>query len=98
MEEKYLPLGSVVLLKNGEKPVMVIGYKVKAKGGDVYQDGQSVKNEEKFDYCGCVTPIGMINSEFILMFNHENIEKVLFKGYEDEEVKKFNEFLKEDEK
>ena len=65
--EKYLPLGSVVLLKNGKKRVMVVGFVATAKEieGKVY------------DYMGCLYPEGVISSEHSLMFDHEQIDKIL---------------------
>ena len=66
--EKYLPVGSVVLLKNGKKRVMVTGFCI-------------VPEEDKtkiFDYTGCLFPEGVINSKQSLMFNHDQIEKIYF--------------------
>lgn len=83
--EKYLPVGSVVLLKNGKKRVMVTGFCI-------------VPEEDKtkvFDYTGCLFPEGVINSKQSLMFNHDQIEKIYFIGLEDEEEKQFKQKLNE---
>ena len=85
MEEKYLPIGSVCLLKGGQRYVVVIGY-------------LGVSNDDMntvYDYMGAVYPIGVITSDVSFMFNHEQIDKVLFRGFEDEESKEFNKKLNE---
>ena len=84
MYEKYLPLGSVVLLKNGTKRVMVTGFCIKSKD-----------NQDKiFDYIGCLYPEGVFDTEKNLLFNHEDIDKYYAIGYSDDEEKKFKENLK----
>ena len=75
--EKYLPIGSVVLLKNAKKKVMVIGYL--GKGTNV--------NDKTFDYIGCMYPLGMIDSKKNLLFNHDQIEQFFYVGYVDNEWK-----------
>ena len=77
--EKYLPIGSVVIMKGGKKRVMVVGYLAKtAEFGD-----------KIFDYVGCLYPEGLVSSKLNLMFNHEDIERVYAIGYSDDEQKKF---------
>ena len=63
--QKYLPIGSVVLLKDATKKVMITGFCV------LPQEGNNV-----FDYCGCIYPEGMISSEQNCLFNHNQIEKI----------------------
>lgn len=66
-----LPLGSVVYLKNGTQPILIIGR------GQVI----SVNDTQYFcDYTGCYFPNG-INQDGNLYFNEENIDKVLFEGF-----------------
>lgn len=72
MEEKILPLGSVVYLKNSKDKVMVI---CRGAIGD--------EEEEYFDYLGCVYPSGL-DKERTIFFNEESIEDILFEGYVDE--------------
>lgn len=83
--EKYLPVGSVVMLKNGKKRVMVTGFCI-------------IPDDDKnkvFDYTGCLFPEGTISSKQSLMFNHDQIEKIFFIGLEDEEEKQFKQKLNE---
>ena len=75
MEERFLPIGSVVLLKGGKKRVMVIGFCAVA----------AEKNDKVFDYCGCIYPEGLMSSNQTCMFDHSQIEKVYAKGFADEE-------------
>ena len=85
MNKELLPIGSVVLLNGGKKNVMVIGY-------------LAIPNENKnvvYDYSACLYPEGVLSSEQTLVFNHEQIENIIFKGYECEEESKFISQIKE---
>lgn len=83
MKEKFLPLGSVVLLKNATKRLMITGFYVKA----------DEKDEKTYDYVGCLYPEGVISSKENCVFNHEQIDKIFFIGYSDNEEKRFKEKL-----
>ena len=72
--EELLSIGSVVLLKNGTKKLMICGIKQ-----------TSVEDEQEYDYIGVMYPEGYIGGEYQFLFNHEDIETVCFKGFEDEE-------------
>ena len=74
----YLPIGSVVLLGGGNKRVMIYGRKQKQKS-----------NGEEWDYIGCLYPEGNIDETYMYLFNHENIEKVFFVGFQDEDEFEF---------
>ena len=83
MREKYLPIGTVVLLKGGTKRAMITGFCSVAQ-----------ENKEKiYDYSGCVYPEGYLSSNQVCLFDHDQIEKVFFVGYEDEEEKEFKDRL-----
>jgi len=83
---KYLPIGTVVTLKEGEKKVMITSYLIFSTGGN---------NTEKvmFDYGGCPFPEGIIESDVAVGFNHDQIDKVVHMGLIDEEQIKFNALL-----
>lgn len=84
-EEKYLPIGTVVLLKEAQKRVMIIGF-----------CGIAEENKNKvFDYIGCLYPEGLVSSNQTLLFDHSQIEKIFYKGLIDEEEKKFKSKLSE---
>lgn len=79
--EKLLPLGSIVLLKEGMQKLVVVGR------GAVYEEPQTGK--EKFsDYMGVIYPTG-VNPETTIFFEHENIDEIVFEGYSDEEEERF---------
>lgn len=85
MKEKYLPIGSVVLLKNGTKKLMISSYLIFSAGEE--------KEKKMFDYGGCPFPEGIIESEYAIGFNHEDIAEVIHVGLEDDEQKKLNDVL-----
>ncbi len=87
MEHKYLPVGSVVLLKGATQGIVVIGYCITEEG-----------SSEVWDYLGCAYPVGVLSSDKNLLFNRDQIEKVIFRGYLDEEGEKFMKALDESEK
>ena len=84
MEKELLPLGSIVLLKGGKKKLMITGYLVSTLE---YPD-------RTFDYCGCMYPEGTIRSDTTCVFDHSEINKVIFKGYMDIEEKEYLNNLK----
>lgn len=83
--EKYLPIGSVVMLKNGKKRVMITGYATIDFN----------KKDKVYDYSGCLYPEGVITTNQNLVFNHNDIEKIYCLGYSDDEQKEFGKKLKE---
>ena len=85
MREKYLPIGSVVLLKGAKKELMITGYLV-------IEDG---KDNKTYDYCGCLYPEGMISSDQTALFDHDQIEKIVYIGYEGPQFNSLLETLKE---
>lgn len=83
MEEKYLPIGTVILGENSEKPLMIIGFCVTTPD----------KPDVMYDYCGCLYPEGVVDTSKNLLFNHDKIKKVLFMGYKSEMEKEFKQKL-----
>jgi hypothetical protein len=79
-----LPLGSIVLLENGEKKIMIYGRRQLA----------AVNNQE-YDYVACLYPEGNISDEFTYLFNHEDIKEVIHTGYSCDEEKEFLKVLYE---
>lgn len=77
--EKYLPLGSVVMLKNAKKRIMITGFVAKSKA----------TKDDVFDYIGCLYPEGVISSDKNLLFNHDKIDQIFYLGYSDDEEKNF---------
>ena len=83
MREKFLPIGTIVLLKGGKKRAMITGF------CSIAQENQ----EKVYDYSGCVYPEGYLSSNQVCLFDHDQIEKIFFVGYEDEEEKAFKDRL-----
>ncbi len=73
-----LPIGSIVLLKDGEKKLMIDGIKQ-----------TNLDNNIEYDYHGILYPEGYIGNDFQFLFNHEDIDQVIFNGYQDEEREEF---------
>lgn len=80
MWNALLPIGSVVLLKESEKRVMIMGF-VQAKPEDT---------SVVYDYCGCLYPEGYMDANKIFLFNHGQIDRVFSLGYMDEEQFEFS--------
>lgn len=76
--EKYLPMGTVVILKKGTKKIMIFGRKQ-----------QNVETGEQFDYIAYLYPEGNIKKDLSILFNHEDIKEVIHMGYVDEDEEKF---------
>lgn len=85
MKEKYLPIGSVVMLEGGSKRLMITGFCAISPE----------KKEEVYDYVGCLYPEGMFSSNQNALFNHEQIKQIYCLGYSDEEEKVFKNKLKD---
>ena len=66
----FLPVGSVVRLKGGERNVIIIGYTPIEAG-----------KTEMWDYLGGMWPTGVITSDRNLLFNRDQIEEVIFEGF-----------------
>ena len=85
--EKLLPLGSVVLLEEGLQKLLIVGR------GAIYAD--QITGKDTFaDYMAVLYPTGL-NPETTIFFNHENIDKIVFEGYSDEEEERFMEVYTE---
>lgn len=83
--EGTLPIGSVVLLKNGTKRVMILGYMR-------YQadDGNHI-----YDYCGCTYPEGFISPDKTAVFDHSDIAQIYSLGYQNAQQIAFRQKLAE---
>lgn len=85
MYEKTLPIGSVVLLKNATKRVMILGY-------SRYQAGDQTK---VYDYCGCTYPEGFISPDKTAVFDHDQIAQIYALGYQNDEQIAFRQKLEQ---
>ena len=73
-----LPIGSIVLLKDSNKRLMIYG---------MFQ--QEENNDTVYDYIGVPYPEGFLNIQKCYLFNEELIDEVLYIGYIDSEFQVF---------
>ncbi len=87
-EMSILPIGSVVLLKEATKKIMITGFaSVSPDTGD-----------KVYDYSGCVYPEGFVDYDEVFVFDHSQIAEVYFLGYRDQEQVEFMSKLQEEMK
>ena len=72
---KILPIGSIVYLNKGNQKLMILN-----RGVTIHQNKQDVL----FDYSAAIYPMGL-NPDQLFYFNHEDVDRIVFKGYSDEE-------------
>ena len=77
--ENLLPVGSIVLLNDGTKRLMICGV--------MQSDARG--NGKEYDYMGVMYPEGHLGDGFQYLFNQEDIQTVVFRGYEDVEREAF---------
>ncbi|MBW6411939.1 DUF4176 domain-containing protein [Clostridium weizhouense] len=82
--KKLLPIGSVVLLKDSDKKLMIVG-RLQKQVGDEKEIG--------YDYSACLYPEGNLRPDSLFLFNNEQIERIYFIGFQDEEELEFNKKL-----
>ena len=75
IESKYLPIGTVVLLKGGTRKVMITGFCAVT----------DAKKNKIFDYRGCPFPEGVLESSGVALFDHEQIQEICHMGYKNNE-------------
>lgn len=82
--ENLLPVGTIVRLKDGIKTIMVTGF-----------FPVSSDDNKMYDYSACFYPEGLISSEINMLFNHEQVDEILYSGYNSKEHQDFKSKLKE---
>ncbi len=70
----FLPIGSVVMIRQSDRRLMIIG-----------RDQRDKKTNEAFDYIACYFPEGVQESSRVLHFNKEDILLVFSLGYLNED-------------
>ena len=76
--KKLLPIGSVVLLKDATKKLVIIGI-LQVNPGE----------NKIYDYLGVPYPEGYVGSDNNFLFNHSDINDIIFSGYENPEREAF---------
>lgn len=80
MKEKYLPIGTVVLLKEATKTLMITGY----------CSSTPEAPEKVYDYVAGLFPEGGLAGFDVALFDHEQIGQIIHMGLENEEFKELN--------
>lgn len=80
--KKFLPIGSVVLLKDSQKRIMIVGVKQKQADSD-----------KVWDYSACLYPEGILDPDRLFLFDSDQIERLYFVGLQDGEGLAFLERL-----
>lgn len=80
--KQLLPIGSVIRLRGAKRDLMIFGIR------------QTKKNSQKeYDYVGVLWPEGNMGAETQVLFAHEDIENVVFTGYDTLDRQQFIERL-----
>ncbi len=85
MPEKFLPIGTVCLLKDSTQMVAITGFCMK---------NESVP-DKTFDYVACYYPQGVFDQNKNILFDHDQIVKILYMGFINEEERLFKQKVKE---
>ena len=78
--EEYLPVGTVISLRDAIRKIMIIG---------IMQEQRKEEQTVFYDYAGVIFPEGLITAKSIILFNHKDINDVVFRGYENPERQDF---------
>ena len=81
---ELLPIGTVVLLRGGEKRLMIVGIGQHDPGSD-----------KDYDYIGVVYPEGFMGEGSMFLFDGSDVAETGFRGCEDEEREAFLNALQE---
>ena len=74
-----LPIGSVVLVGNSTKKVMIVGLCQKGGSDEV----------KLWDYAGVIYPEGYLDPNKLFLFNNDQITQIYALGYQDAEQMAF---------
>ena len=66
----YYPIGTVVTLKDGNRPIMIYGRKQIQAGSNLI-----------WDYVACLYPEGNIGDDYTIFFQQEEIDQVNYMGF-----------------
>ncbi len=80
-EVSFLPIGTIIFIKEEINPYMIIGYLHISKLNKIY------------DYICIPFPYGLMSDKFIKYCNQKDIEKIIFKGFESNEYFEFSKKL-----
>jgi len=79
-KEQILPIGSVIITKEGNIPLMIVSRAA------LFEQDDKVGY---FDYSAVPYPSGVTDNEQYAFFNHEDVESIIFIGYINSEEQVF---------
>lgn len=82
--DRVLPIGTVVLLENANKRLMIVGYQRK----------KAQEDSKIYDYCGCLYPEGFMTPNEAAVFDHSQIDRIIAMGFQNQVQANFSERLK----
>lgn len=85
MFNELLPIGSVVLLKGGVRKLAIIGVK----------PVRPEEPERVYDYLGVLYPEGYLGGKSCFLFNHSDINDIIYFGYDNPERKAFLQYMEQ---
>lgn len=85
MFKELLPIGSVILLKGNIKKLMITGIKI----------AKEDEPENFYDYMGVLFPEGYVGDGSNFLFNHSEINDIVFRGYDNPERQSFINLMEE---
>ncbi|QKY69793.1 DUF4176 domain-containing protein [Lentibacillus sp. CBA3610] len=77
-----LPIGSIVYLNEGTSKLMILNR------GPILPSEETEGQGILYDYSGCFYPQGL-DPNNVFYFNEENIDEVVFEGFNDEDEERF---------
>lgn len=80
--KELLPIGSVVRLRGAKKCLMIYGVCQTEK-----------QNNKEYDYIGVIWPEGNLGAKTHVLFNHADVEEVVFTGLDNAQRQDFVERL-----
>lgn len=78
LKNGLLPIGSVVLLHESTKRVLIVGVCQRSTGSN-----------KLYDYVGVLFPEGYMSSDQLFLFNNDQIKQIFAVGYQDAEQLEF---------
>ena len=80
--KELLPIGSVIRLRGARKCLMIYGVMQTEK-----------QNNKEYDYIGVIWPEGNLGAKTHVLFNHADVEEVVFTGLHNDQRQDFIERL-----
>ena len=100
MKDRFLPIGTVVLLKGATNEVVITSLGVIPGNAEYTENGDEKEIDDPrllniFEYGGHPFPVGAAEPEAVIAFDHKDIKKIVYMGYESEEHKQLSNALLE---